>query len=340
MGTLHFPIEKNSQEMDEFEGISKECKQILLSLPRVIGWRTPYLYLFQGFWCQPKEIQAIMMAQTHFEALDNDVMVATVPKSGTTWLKALVFAVVNRNKFDIGSKTHPLLTSNPHDLVPFLEYKVYANNQFPNLLNIPSPRLFSSHVPYNSLPRSIVTSKCKVVYICRNPYDTFVSIWHFLKKIRPTCLGPFSLEEAFDMYCKGHVGYGPYWDHMLQYWEESIRAPEKVMFLKYEDLKSDVSFQLRKLADFLGYPFTAAEEENGVVDAISKLCSFDQMKDLEVNKKGKSILYFENQGLFRKGEVGDWMNLLSVEMVERLSRIMEQKLDGSELQFPSFNTNK
>ncbi|KAL9233833.1 hypothetical protein vseg_008778 [Gypsophila vaccaria] len=325
--------------MDEFEGISNECKQLLLSLPKIIGWRTPYLYKFQNFWCQPKEIQAVINAQTHFQALDSDVFVATVPKSGTTWLKALVYAVVNRNKFDFSSKNHPLLRSNPHDLVPFLEYKVYANGHLPNLSNVPSPRLFASHVPYNSLPISIVTSNCKIVYICRNPYDTFVSIWYFMKKIRPNSLGPFSLEDAFDMYCEGHVGFGPYWAHMLKYWDESLRAPNKVMFLKYEDLKGDACLQLRRLAKFLGCPFSPEEDRNGVVDTISRVCSFEEMKDLEVNKKGNSILNFGNEGLFRKGEVGDWMNLLSMEMVERLSKIMEEKLGGSGLEFPSLNIN-
>lgn len=335
MQSLYIPKQEN-EEKEEFQGITKECKQLLLSLPKVVGWRTPHLYLFQRFWCQPKEIQAIISAQTHFEAQDSDVIIATVPKSGTTWLKALVYAIVSRSRFGINSIDHPLLRANPHDLVPFLEYKVYANNQIPNLSNLASPRFFASHVPYKSLPKTIIEEKsnCKIVYICRNPFDTFVSVWHFMKKIRPTNLGPFSLEEAFDKYCKGQVGYGPYWDHMLQYWEESLKSPQKVMFLKYEDLKGDIALQLRRLAEFLGYPFSPQEESNGVVEDIANLCSLQTMRDLEVNKSGKSILYFDNKSLFRKGEVGDWVNLLSKEMVETLSTIMEEKLAGSGLEFP------
>ncbi|XP_021752878.1 cytosolic sulfotransferase 15-like [Chenopodium quinoa] len=325
MDILYFP--KEEEEEKEFQGITKNCKELILSLPKVKGWRTPNLYLFQRFWCQPKEIQAIISAQTHFEAHDSDVIIATIPKSGTTWLKALVFAIVNRRRFDVNSIDHPLLRSNPHDLVPFLEYKVYADNQVPNLSNLDSPRLFASHVPY--------TSNCKVVCICRNPFDTFVSIWHFMTNIRPNNLGPFSLEEAFDMYCMGQVGYGPYWDHMLGYWKESLNSPQKVMFLKYEDLKEDVNLQVTRLAEFLGCLFSAQEKRDHVVEDITKLCSFQNMKNLEVNKDGKSILNFDNKGLFRKGEVGDWVNLLSEEMVERLSQIMDEKLAGTGLEFPN-----
>ena len=57
-----------------------------------------------------------------------------------------------------------------------------------------------------------------------------------------------------------------------------------------------------------------------------------------MNKNGISILNFDNKGLFRKGEVGDWVNLLSKEMIQRLGQIMEEKLAGSSLKFPDVST--
>ncbi|KAJ1413466.1 Sulfotransferase domain [Sesbania bispinosa] len=105
---------------EEEEKLSQQCKELIRSLPKQRGWRTRYLYLFQGFWCQPAEIQAIIAFQNHFQPKNSDVIVATIPKSGTTWLKALTFAIVNRQRFTTTSITHPLLTANPHDLVPFL----------------------------------------------------------------------------------------------------------------------------------------------------------------------------------------------------------------------------
>lgn len=324
----------------EEEKISDECKQMLLSLPKERGWRTLHLYQFQGFWCQAAEIQSIITFQKHFQATDTDIVLATIPKSGTTWLKALAFATVNRHRFTTNSKSHPLLTFNPHDLVPFFEYKLYANNQIPDLTttNLPDdqPRLFGTHIPFASLANSIRKSNSKIVYICRNPFDTFVSSWHFLDKVKPESKAPLSMEDAFDMYCKGIVGFGPFWDHMLGYWNESLLRPQKVLFLKYEDLKEDGVFQLKKLAKFLGCPFTLVEEKNGVIESISKLCCFDNMKKLEVNKTGSSIKNFENKNLFRKAEVGDWVNYLSPKMVERLSKVIEDKLCGSGLRFKVF----
>ncbi|OWM90052.1 cytosolic sulfotransferase 15-like [Punica granatum] len=321
----------DAHEVDET--LSNECKDLLLSLPKSRGWRTPHIYLFQDFWCQPREIQAILSFQRHFKARDLDIVLTTIPKSGTTWLKALAFAIANRRRFPVFEKTHPLLTSNPHDLVPFFEYKVYARNELPDLSSLPDPRIFGSHIPFHALPETIKNSGCKIVYICRNPFDTFVSQWIFLNKVKPKSLPDVSLEDAFEMFCNGAVGFGPFWAHMLGYWNASLEKPEKVMFLKYEDMKEDTPAHLKKLALFLGYPFTLEEEKAGVVKGLAELCSFEKMKELEVNKSGQSIMNFENKNLFRKAEVGDWVNHLSLSMEEQLSKVLEEKLGGSGLQF-------
>jgi hypothetical protein len=98
-------------------------------------------------------------------------------------------------------------------------------------------------------------------------------------------------------------------------------------------MKEDVHFHLKKLAEFLNCPFTLEEENEGVVENIIKLCSFEKMKGLEINKIGTFGRNFENKCLFRKGEIGDWANYLSPSMVEKLSKIIEEKLRGSGLKF-------
>ncbi|KAK3228727.1 hypothetical protein Dsin_000608 [Dipteronia sinensis] len=334
---------EEKEEKEVFELLSQECKELLLSLPKEKGWRTPFLYQFEGFWCQPKEIQSIISFQKHFKSKESDVILATIPKSGTTWLKALGFAIINRKRYS-NTQNHPLLTSNPHDLVPFLEYKLYANNQLPDLSNVfPNdhdhhPRTFATHVPFPSLEESIKKSEnVKIVYLCRNPFDTFISSWHFINKLRLESLpGKFSLEDAFKMYCSGVVGFGPFWEHMLGYWNESLKRPKKVLFLKYEDMTEDIESNLKELANFLGFPFSVEEERENVIEEIAKLCSFDKLKELEVNKSGKAMTFskqFENKHLFRKGIVGDWVNYLSASMVNQLSQLMEEKFEGSGLSF-------
>jgi len=314
-----------------------EGEKLTLSLQKEKSWSQPYpLYLFQDFWCPGIHIEAVVRFQQHFRAKESDIIVASFPKSGTIWMKALAFAISNHQKFS-SFENHPLLTSNPHELVRFLEFTFGGadiQEQNLNLANMAEPRIFGTHTPFPSLPESIKESNCKIIYICRDPFDNFVSAWTYFNKVKPVSFDPISQEEAFEMYCNGIIDYGPWWSHMLGFWNESVAKPNKVMFLKYEDLKENTSFHVKRIGEFLGCPFTQEDESNGVIESIIKLCSFEKMKDLEVNKSGViGRGKIEKKNFFRKGEKGDWVNHFSPPMIEKLSKIVEEKLSGSGLSF-------
>ncbi|KAL7240726.1 hypothetical protein ACSBR2_006388 [Camellia fascicularis] len=314
------------------DDLTQECKELLSCLPREKGWVVSHFYQYQGFWHSSRQLQGVIACQQHFQAQDTDILLVITPKFGTTWLKAILFAIKNRTRYPDMNR-HPLLANNPHDLVPFLELKLYVDKQVPDLTSFTSPRLFATHLPFSSLPKSVTCSASKLVYLCRNPIDTFVSLHHFANKLRPPSLGPNILEDVFDMFCRGVCLYGPFWDHVLGYWKESLEKPQKVLFLKYEEMKEEPTIHLKRLAKFMGCPFSLEEETLGVVDEMSRLCSFDQLSSLEVNKNGKLSSGEENKAFFRRGEVGDWKNYLTDEMVNRLVQIGEQKFAESGLKF-------
>ncbi|KAF8038018.1 hypothetical protein BT93_B0770 [Corymbia citriodora subsp. variegata] len=278
--------------------------------------------------CPITMLPNVIAFQRHFKAKDKDIILISHPKSGTTWLKALLFSVVNRSRFDISNT--PLLTSNPHEVIPFIEHKPWLD-----LDGLAEPRLLATHIPYLSLPESIKWSNCQIIYIYRNPLDTVVSSWYFLVEATRLMDKPvWSLEEHFETFCQGEILFGPFWEQMLGYWKESLERPSKVLFLKYEDLKEDIGGQLKKLAEFVGLPFTEEEEEGGVIEEIAKMCSLKTLKDLEVNRSGKLFgRTIEKRSLFRKGEVGDWANHLTPVMVDRLNSIMQEKINPFGLQF-------
>ena len=157
------------------------------------------------------------------------MILSSTPKSGTTWLKALSFAIMTRSSCD--ESTIPLLTKTAHDLVPFLEYIVGSNVQTSDL-DVP---LVATHIPYTSLPKSIINSSCKIVYICSDPKDVFVSQWHFAHKLSATtgkasAMEDLQLEDAFEFFCEGLSIFGPYWeDHVLGYWRASLESLENTI---------------------------------------------------------------------------------------------------------------
>ncbi|KAL2892671.1 Cytosolic sulfotransferase 1 [Bienertia sinuspersici] len=140
---------------------------------RLIGSKVE-IVKYQNFWCLEVGLKDILHYQTHFKAHDSDIILASLPKSSTTWLKSLIFTIVNRlnpNHQPL-NKNSLLLSHNLHELVYFLENGFYGGYpMLPTPLQLQqlapnSPVLLSTHLPYASFPESIKTSSsCKIVYI-------------------------------------------------------------------------------------------------------------------------------------------------------------------------------
>ena len=313
--------------------ILERYKDRFTALPKEKGWHTKNLYLYQGHWYPSKylfSIANVMCSQETFQANPSDIYLATLPKSGTTWIKALTLAIVNRTKYKNNSlSTHMLLSSNPHDCLPFIENEILRTN--PTCVVENYPRIFATHTPYTSLPQSVIDCGCRIVYMCRNPKDVLVSLFHFANKLRDESLGLITFDEAFKMFCKGVIPSGPYWDHVKVYHNASLEHPTKILFLTYDEMKVDTVNNVKRLSRFLGYPITEAEEANGVVQKIVKLCSFENLS--KVNKHGNLREVIPNDVFFREGTVGGWSNHLTNEMSEILDQITKEKFLGLDISF-------
>ncbi|OMO72983.1 hypothetical protein COLO4_27324 [Corchorus olitorius] len=310
-------MEKEEKLEEGYEKTNKMFDEILPTLAKGDGWLDDQYFQYQGFWQPSIFVKGSMLIHQHFKPRPTDIILSTSPKCGTTWLRALIFAIINRNSYDFG-ENHPLLKSNPRDLVPLLERLIHEGGSASFLESLPSPRFLSSHLPFSLFPNSLTSSSasaCRFVYIFRDPKDAFVSMWHFMNKLGAReGLPQLSLDDAFDLFRNGVSFYGPFWDHVLGFWKASLESPNKVLFLKYEDVKREPSVHVRKIAEFLDLPFSADEENEGIVEKIVNLCSFENLSNLDVNKivrEEKTRRYFaSNSDFFRKGQVGDWINHL------------------------------
>ncbi|XP_065872294.1 flavonol sulfotransferase-like [Euphorbia lathyris] len=314
-----------------------EEKEINIStLPQESSWHVSHnLYKYEGFWCYSNFLEGIILFKKNFNPQPNDILLCSFPKSGTTWLKSLSVAISTRSKFpgtDLNSSTNPLLTKLPHDIVPFQEFLYSLGHE----RDIQNP-LISTHFPFNSLPKSILNSNTKIIYVCRDSKDVFVSMWHYMSNKKLGDVKLITFQEAYEKFCNGVSAYGPYWDHVLGYWKASLEFPDRVLFLKYEELQNDTCFYVKKMADFMGCPFSVDEEKQGIVEKIVQFCSFENLSNLEVNKSKETSNHIpykiENNAFFRKGKIGDWKNYITVEMDKRLDQITSQKFDGFGLYF-------
>ncbi|ERN18621.1 hypothetical protein AMTR_s00065p00163610 [Amborella trichopoda] len=255
------------------------------------------MYQWQGYWYPPSHLEAAMDVSKHFVAHPDDILLAAAPKTGTTWLSALLFSIAS------------------HGLIPKEE----------------AHKLFSTHIPYSTLPEPLKDSGSRIIYISRNPRDAFVSLWHFSQKIQRGNSDPLTFEEAFEQFCEGKTAFGPFLEHVLEYWKASQERTQNILFLTYEEMKADTKGGVKRMAQFLGRSIETEEEVEEIVD----MCSFERLSNLEVNtsKEKSPWAFFPYNSFFRKGVVGDWVNYFTPAMTERLDRIIQAKIQGSGLQF-------
>ncbi|PIA27348.1 hypothetical protein AQUCO_07900002v1 [Aquilegia coerulea] len=279
-------------------------KEILSKLPKQTWFEVCELYQWQGSWYFAPHLEAMFTAQLLFEARDDDIIIATLPKTGTTWLKSLIPYIVEGSKYE-DDDDDPFLKDSPQFVVKTLEINVFRGNQNPDL----------------SMQDCLLS-------LARNPKDVFVSSWHFMNKVMRPMESPYPIEKAFESFCNGVQIFGPYFDHVLKYWNESLKVREKILFLKYEEMKRNPKGEVEKLASFIGRPFA----NNVEIENVLQKSSFERLKNLDVNKTG-FVRHGgpPNSSFFRLGTIGDWKNYFTPDMQERLDHIATLKLEGSGL---------
>ena len=72
--------------------------------------------------------------------------------------------------------------------MPFLERAHHPSAEHPDINILPSPRILKTHLPHNIIPKSVTEdSKCKYIYVARNPKDVAVSYFKFATSLERYC---------------------------------------------------------------------------------------------------------------------------------------------------------
>ena len=153
----------------------------------------------------------------------DDTWIASYPKSGSTWTQQIVRLIINRGKED-----GKLLT----EAVPWVEA---FNTTIPgydpiNLDEMPSPRVFKSHFPYDVMPCGPPnTIPGKYIYVLRNPKDVFVSYHIHASSVH--AIPQQERDAYFKQFLQGVLNYGSYFDHILSWWAH--KEDDIVLIVKY-----------------------------------------------------------------------------------------------------------
>ncbi|HEU0302164.1 MAG TPA: sulfotransferase domain-containing protein [Longimicrobium sp.] len=250
------------------------------------------------------------------ETRASDICGTSYPKSGTNWMSNILVRLTNGGEAPADRTLR--------DSLHWVESSLYYPRSRAELAAAPSPRIFSSHMPFHmALGGDPLSNPCRYVYIARNPKDVAVSYYHF--ESGQSWSGNYngSWSHWLQMFVDGKLQRGDWFDHVLSWWRH--RDADNVHFMKYEDLRNDFDGELRRLGGFLGYDLSdetvrVIRERTGFGNM--KQDSFSDMHEL------KALRNF-----FRKGVVGSWKERFTVAESEWFDEVYRERMQGSGLDF-------
>ncbi|XP_069100105.1 sulfotransferase 1C4-like isoform X2 [Pleurodeles waltl] len=227
-------------------------------LPLKMVHGVPLLELISDNWKQVEQ----------FQARPDDLLIATYPKAGTTWMQEIVDLIEN------GGDLEKARRAPTHIRFPFLEmtYPPPVPSGVDILIATPSPRVIKTHLPFQLVPKSFLVQNCKMIYVARNPKDNVVSYFYFdqMNKMQPE---PGPWEEYLQKFMDGNLSWGSWYEHVRGYWD--AKKKHRILYTFYEDMKRDPTGEIQKVMEFL--------EVDLAPDVLQKIVHYTSFKAMKEN---------------------------------------------------------
>jgi hypothetical protein len=207
------------------------------------------------------------------------------PKTGSTWLRALLTQLYSRRD---GISPKRVFLSDELDLQKKGLPRWVISNGYMSLEKVIADA-FASNDP-------LVSGK-KTILLARDPADVVVS-WHrqyqkrtkdFKRELIEADVSPTGVDwrslSRWEFVQRDELGL-PAILRYYNFWAETLSGRDDAYILRYEDLRADTEGELRRLLGFLGEAFTDEQIEGAI-----EFCSMDNMRRLE--REG----YFQNNSL-------------------------------------------
>ncbi|KAM9305385.1 uncharacterized protein PAF06_013933 [Gastrophryne carolinensis] len=291
------------------------------NVPEAVCYRYP-LHLVNGVPLMKPIVDDWERVET-FQAKPDDILIATYPKAGTTWMQEIVDSIMNNGELEKNQR------GPTHERSPFLEYSLPPIPSGVDLLNVtPSPRLVKTHLPYKLVPKSFWEQKCKAIYVARNAKDNMVS-YYFFELMCKTHPDPGTWEQYVEKFLKGDMAWGSWFDHVIGWWNAKDR--HNILYVFYEDMKEDPQREIRKVMKFLGKNLS-----DETLEKIYRHTSFTAMKENPMANYTSVSGHIMDQNLspfMRKGQVADWKNYFTESQNKHFDEEYEKKMRGTDLKF-------
>jgi aryl sulfotransferase len=242
---------------------------------------------------------------------DDDVVISTYAKSGTTWMQQIVAQLLHGGDPDLSVA----------EMSPWLDLRVPPKDvKLPMVEAQTHRRFLKTHLPVDAL---VFSPRAKYLYIGRDARDVVWSMhnhhvnanasWYAALNDTPGRVGPPIGPPHADVrdYWRewldrdGHP-FWPFWENVRTWW--AIRELPNVHFVHFATLKADMEGEMRRIARFLGIPIDEVRWPR-----IVEYCSFDWMKRNATKSVPLGGAFWDAgaEVFIHKGVNGRWKDVLT-----------------------------
>ena len=246
-----------------------------------------------------------------FPFRDDDIVIATYAKSGTTWTQQIVAQMMFNGDPNLAVA----------EMSPWLDLRVPPKQvKLPLVEAQTHRRMLKTHLPVDAL---VYSPKAKYLYLARDARDVVWSmynhhvhanqLWYQALNDTPGRVGPPIEPPPADirqywrdwMDQDGHP-FWPFWENIRTWWQ--LRGLPNILFVHFNNLKHDMPGEMRRIARFLDISVDDARWPS-----IHEYCSFDWMKQNATKSVPLGGAFWDAgaEVFINKGVNGRWTDTLS-----------------------------
>jgi len=246
-----------------------------------------------------------------FKFRDDDIIISTYAKSGTTWMQQMLAQMLMGPNPDLAVA----------ELSPWLDLRVPPKAvKLEAVAAQTGRRILKTHLPVDAL---VFSPRAKYLFVARDGRDVVWSMynhhananaaWYAALNDTPGRVGPpidpppADIRQYWrDWLARDGHPFWPFWENVRSWW--AIRHLPNVMLLHFADLKRDMPGQMRRIAAFLDIAIDEARWP-----AIVEYCGFDWMKKNATQSVPLGGAFWDGgaETFIHKGVNGRWADTLS-----------------------------
>lgn len=261
-----------------------------------------------------------------FSFRDDDIVIATYAKSGTTWMQQIVSQIIFGGKEDL-----PVA-----DMSPWVDLRVPPPEvKLPMIEAQTHRRFLKTHLPVDAL---VFSEKAKYIYIGRDGRDIVWSLynhhvngneaWYDALNNTPGRVGPPLAPPIgepptyFENWLENDgAPFWSFWENVRSWW--AVRDLPNIKLVHFAKLKADMEGQISEIAEFIGVDV----DDETMVDVLEH-CSFDYMKSNAEQAVPLGGAFWEGgaKTFIHKGANGRWKSDLPQGLSQRYEQMAREQL--------------